>query len=196
MMPPTDMNDTQQCSGGDPSEPEPAEPGQPPRLHADSEVASDMIEVLDPAGLLHEDEVELIVDALGKLVARIDRPCVRCAIEIVDDRKMSLLHGRWMDDDSTTDVLTFPMSAPGEPIDVDIAVCVDEAERRAEEYGHDRLRELVLYALHGLLHVTGHDDHDAEEFRLMHAEEDRLLDAVGLGRVFAAGGHDSTEGHA
>jgi hypothetical protein len=30
----------------------------------------------------------------------------------------------------------------------------------------------------------------------MHAEEDRLLDAVGLGRVFAAGGHDPSEGHA
>ena len=196
MMPPNDMNDARQCPGGDPSEPEPAEPGQPRRRHADSEVASDIIEVLDPAGLLHEDEVELIVDALGKLVERLDRPCVRCAIEIVDDRKMTLLHGRWMNDESTTDVLTFPMSAPDEPIDVDIAVCLDEAQRRAGEYGHDRLRELVLYALHGLLHVSGHDDHDAEEFRLMHAEEDRLLDAVGLGRVFAAGGHDPSEGHA
>ena len=196
MMPLNDINDAQQSSGGDPSEPEPAEPGQPRRLHADSEVASDMIEVLDPAGLLDEDEVELIVDALGRLVEGLDRPCVRCAIEIVDDRKMTLLHGRWMNDESTTDVLTFPMSAPEDPIDVDIAVCVDEAERRAGEYGHDRLRELVLYALHGLLHVSGHDDHDAEEFRLMHAEEDRLLDAVGLGRVFAAGGHDPSEGHA
>ena len=196
MMPLNDMNDAQQSSGGDPSEPEPAEPGQPRRPHADSEVASDIIEVLDPAGLLDEDEVELIVDALRRLVEGLDRPCVRCAIEIVDDRKMTLLHGRWMNDESTPDVLTFPMSAPEEPIDVDIAVCLDEAERRAGEYGHDRLRELVLYALHGLLHVSGHDDHDAEEFRLMHAEEDRLLDAVGLGRVFAAGGHDPSEGHA
>jgi probable rRNA maturation factor len=196
MMPPTDMNDVQQRSGGDPSEPEPAEPGQPRRLRADSEVALDTIEVLDPAGLLHEDESELIVDALGKLVERVGRPCVRCAIEIVNDRKMTLLHRRWMNDDSTTDVLTFPMSAPNEPIDVDIAVCLDEAERRAGEFGHDRLRELVLYALHGLLHVIGHDDHDADDFRVMHDEEDRLLDAVGLGRVFAAGGHDPSEGHA
>ena len=190
------MNDAPPQAGSESSEPEPAEPGQPRRPKVDSEVADDIIEVLDPTGLLLDDEMELIVDALRQLLARLDRPCVRCAIEIVDDRKMSLLHGRWMNDDSTTDVLTFPMSASGEPIDVDIAVCLDEAQRRADEYGHDRLRELVLYALHGLLHVSGHDDQDAEAFRLMHAEEDRLLDAVGLGRVFAAGGHDSSEGHA
>jgi probable rRNA maturation factor len=77
------------------------------------------------------------------------------------------------------------MSSPGEPIDADVACCLDEAERRADSLGHERARELVLYALHGLLHVAGFDDHDEESFQRMHAEEDRLLESVGLGAIFA-----------
>ncbi|MCA9295207.1 MAG: rRNA maturation RNase YbeY, partial [Phycisphaerales bacterium] len=94
--------------------------------------------------------------------------------------------------DSTTDVLTFPMSDAGDAVDVDIAICVDEAQRQAGERGHAVEHEILLYAVHGLLHVTGHDDHDDAAYDAMHAEEDRILETIGVGRIFSntPPGHD------
>lgn len=47
--------------------------------------------------------------------------------------------------------------------------------------------ELALYVVHGLLHLSGYDDHDPSAARIMHAREDALLVALGLGPVYTAG---------
>jgi len=177
---PASIRSSEATSDGDPSGAEPSEPPQP-----EPGMGEGRLDIHDRTRRLRHDELELLQDGLGRLIERLEDRCARCTVEIVDDRRMCLLHERWHDDPTTTDVLTFPMSGPGEPIDVDVACCLDEAERRADELGHDRARELVLYALHGLLHVAGYDDHDEESFRRMHAEEDRLLESVGLGALFA-----------
>ncbi len=135
--------------------------------------------------------IERIVPLLGFAVTR-------AAIELVHDDRMCMLHARHMGLDSTTDVLTFAQNAPGEPVDVDIAICVDEAARRgqgAAPHGsatspsvpHGTRGEILLYALHGLLHAAGHDDRDADSYARMHAEEDRILEAAGFGRLFEGG---------
>jgi probable rRNA maturation factor len=108
---------------------------------------------------------------------------VRLTIRLVDDAEMRRLHARHMNDPTTTDVLTF---ADGN--EVDVAVCVDEARRRAAELGHDLSRELLLYSLHGLLHAVGFDDREPADFERMHAEEDRLLAAIGIAATFAPRG--------
>jgi probable rRNA maturation factor len=65
-----------------------------------------------------------------------------------------------------------------------VAVCVDEARRRSAELEHPLERELLLYALHGMLHAAGMDDRTPDEFARMHAQEDRLLAAIGLEPTF------------
>ena len=104
--------------------------------------------------------------------------------EIVGDAEMIRLHRVHSGQPATTDVLTFPAHAGGEPIEVDIVACADEAARRAAEFGHAVDRELLLYAIHGLLHCCGHDDHEPEAHERMHAEEDRILRALGVGATF------------
>lgn len=168
----SDVPATSDASEGDSSEPPSSDPH--PVIN-------------DRTGALDHAERELLEDALRRLLEEIGAPCHRCVVEVVDDSRMSLLHERWKGDPTPTDVLSFPMSTPEEPIDVDIAICLPEAQRRSRELGHDRLRELLLYALHGILHVLGHDDHEPSDFARMHAEEDRLLERIGLGRVFDAG---------
>jgi len=44
--------------------------------------------------------------------------------------------------------------------------------------------ELLLYALHGLLHCCGYDDSTDADREVMHTEEDRILEAIGVGRVY------------
>ncbi len=105
-------------------------------------------------------------------------------IEIVNDDRMIELHRQYSGIGTTTDVLTFVLSEAGEPIEADIAVCADVAARQASDRGHGVEQELLLYALHGMLHCVGHDDHTESGYAAMHAEEDRILDAIGVGETF------------
>lgn len=116
-------------------------------------------------------------------------------VVVVGDAMMSELHGRFCGIVGTTDALTFDMSEPrstgknrGNGVEGEVYVCLDEARRRAAEIGHAVRRELLLYAVHGLLHLMGHDDHDPDGYRRMHAQEDRLLEAIGVGAAFAKRG--------
>lgn len=117
-------------------------------------------------------------------LAFLPRAVDRVHLEIVDDREMDRLHRLHSRIAGTTDVLTFPAHAEGDPVEVDIVACADEAARRAAEFGHPIDRELLLYAIHGLLHCCGHDDHDPAAHDRMHAEEDRILRALGVGATF------------
>jgi probable rRNA maturation factor len=97
---------------------------------------------------------------------------------------MQALHTQFSGLNSTTDVLTFANNDSGAPIDCDIAVCVDEARRRAAELNHTVAQELLLYTLHGMLHAAGFDDVAPDLHAAMHAEEDRILTAIGVGPLF------------
>jgi probable rRNA maturation factor len=73
------------------------------------------------------------------------------------------------------------------PLDADLLICLDEAARQAQSRGIVIERELLLYALHGVLHCLGEDDHDPVAHEQMHAREDGILTALGIGPTFAAG---------
>ena len=66
----------------------------------------------------------------------------------------------------------------------DIAVCVDTARRAAHtRTGDDEAgvaAECVLYILHGLLHLLGYDDQDADDRHDMWALQRALLANEGL----------------
>jgi probable rRNA maturation factor len=114
-------------------------------------------------------------------------------IRLVRDAEMARAHETHTGVGGTTDVLTFDLREPGliagdpasVPMDTDLLLCVDEAARQAEARGIPILHELLLYTVHGILHCLGHDDHDETEAAAMHAREDEILTAIGLGVVFA-----------
>lgn len=120
------------------------------------------------------------------------------SIAVVGDREMARLHREHLSVPGTTDVLTFDYSDDVEPpskgrktprsleVDGELVLCQDEARRQAKVHGHPIRLELLLYAVHGLLHLLGHDDHDPAEAAAMHAREDELLQAAGLPAAFAS----------
>ncbi|MEM8781646.1 MAG: rRNA maturation RNase YbeY [Planctomycetota bacterium] len=110
----------------------------------------------------------------------------RLTLALLDDDAMADLHARYTGVPGTTDVLTFDhRNTPDEPLHADLALGRDVAVREAATRGHDARAELLLYAVHGLLHLLGHDDHDPDAYARMHAAEDALLTRIGLGPVFA-----------
>jgi probable rRNA maturation factor len=117
------------------------------------------------------------------------------SISLVHDPEMSALHARTMGLPSTTDVLTFDLRDPPksqdsrlktqDALDLDTVICLDEARRRANELRHPLQNEILLYALHSLLHVQGYDDLTPAQSRRMHAREDELLTQIGIGPLYS-----------
>ena len=178
------------------------EPDQPPersaKLEADQPIG-DVDRTGDPVLTVgfpmgHDKRIDAgwVRDRLQEALAHIDATVHRIAVMLVDDDQMARLHDAHRGEDDTTDVLTFQTSAGGDPIEADIAVSVDEAARRAPRLDHTIEREVLLYTLHGILHCAGFDDRTEKQSRAMHAEEDRILEAIGVGATFARdlSGHD------
>lgn len=141
--------------------------------------SSPIVEVMDGARLPAADR-DWLQAQLEKLRPLAAPHLTRVTVKLVDDAQMSRLHGHFLADPSTTDVMTF-----ADGTEVDLAICACEAGRTAIELGHSLREELLLYGLHGLLHAAGMDDRTPEQFARIHAEEDRLLRAIGLGSIFA-----------
>ncbi|MFN0010831.1 MAG: rRNA maturation RNase YbeY [Phycisphaerales bacterium] len=106
-------------------------------------------------------------------------------VRVVGDVEMDAAHRRYSNVAGTTDVLTFDLreEASG-PLDTDLLVCMDEAARAGAARGHDAARELLLYCVHGVLHCLGEDDHEDAASARMHAREDEVLRAIGVGAVY------------
>ena len=105
---------------------------------------------------------------------------------LVGDDTMSRLHAQFLNIAGPTDVLTFELDhdAKGNVTNGEIIVCVPEARRQSKQHGTRIEHELLLYCLHGILHLIGYDDLDEASHRRMHAAEDRILTAIGIGPVF------------
>lgn len=167
--------------------PETAEP-PPPQAEPDSPASSQTCQIAleDPRSLLSAPDAAWVTESLGRALALLGLSG-EVRVRLVDDERMTQEHGQALDDWTTTDVLTFDMrEQAGDPLDTDLFLCVDEAKRQGELRGHSVRDELLLYALHGVLHCVGYDDHDDEDFAAMHAKEDELLRAIGVGPRYAS----------
>ena len=128
--------------------------------------------------------------AFASLAPHFPRALARIDVLLVGDAAMDAAHRRYMDIAGTTDVMSFPAhdgSDPRAAVEADLIVCVDVAAREAAARGHSCDREILLYAVHGALHACGFRDDSAEEAARIHAEEDRILAAAGIGMVYARG---------
>ena len=115
---------------------------------------------------------------------------VEVSVALVDDRAIAELNRRYRGKEGPTDVLSFPMDAPGaapapdgQPVLLgEIVISVPRALEQAERYGHSPRRELAYLAVHGCLHLLGYDHHDPASRQVMRAREETALAACGLSR--------------
>ncbi len=158
------------------------DPDQPP-----SPCPGLTLDLDDETGELSTDETARLRDAVRAVgaIAVGGSGAHEVRVSVVGDARMSELHERHSGIAGPTDVLTFDLREdPSADLDVDIAVCLDEARRASAGRPHDECDELTLYALHGVLHCLGFDDHDDDAFRAMHEREDEILRAAGLSARF------------
>lgn len=87
-------------------------------------------------------------------------------LSLVDDATLAEIHGDFLNDPTTTDVITFPHG--------EILVSVEMATRRANEFGKGIRGETFLYLIHGMLHLAGLDDRNEEDALAMAKEQERI----------------------
>lgn len=118
-------------------------------------------------------------------------------IAILGDAEMRRQHAQWLNENSTTDVMTFDLRDDDneDRVEAQLLVCKSVARRRARSRKTDWHAELLLYVVHGCLHLCGFDDHTPEESARIHEQEDRILQKLGWGPVFSSKGDPDLSGN-
>ena len=102
---------------------------------------------------------------------------------------MAQMNEAYLGHEGRTDVLTFDLRGQGEEDGfgeadgeeqcvAEIYVCPDVAVEYSAVFGTTPSRELVLYMVHGMLHLAGEDDLEEEEWLSMRKAEKRVLDGL------------------
>ena len=86
---------------------------------------------------------------------------------LISDRRMALLHRKFLGQSGPTDVLTFQHG--------EIFISAETARRNARAFGNSLVRELKLYVVHGLLHLHGFDDRTPGEADKMKSTQEKIL---------------------
>lgn len=135
--------------------------------------------------------------------SRIEEVAARCLSEeqvatatislvFVDDAEIHRINRQYLQHDYPTDVISFLLNSPqnsapddgprgrGKFLDGEIFVSTDTAAAAARQLDWSPDSELVLYVVHGLLHLAGYDDLTPGERRLMRQREREILSIWGL----------------
>jgi probable rRNA maturation factor len=169
----------------------------------------------DAALAILEDAVcETVKAAIGSEDAEVE-------LTLCGDAEMERLNFDHMGERGATDVLSFPLhewsvkgrrshladddgvSPPGPMLLGDVAIDLDQALRQAADGDWSVLEELILLAIHGTLHLLGHDHAEIEEEERMRSVEHHVLGVLHRrhrdvawqpGSLFDRSGHAVTSG--
>lgn len=116
-------------------------------------------------------------DAAAWIANRFALECLSVSISIVDDPTIHRLNLQHLQHDWPTDVISFAFDS-GPKTSGEIIASWDTAQRLSQIAGWRDSDELLLYVLHGLLHIVGLDDVAPEDkFRMRQLESEFLMAA-------------------
>jgi probable rRNA maturation factor len=102
------------------------------------------------------------------------------SIAVVDDRTIHDLNRQYLAHDHPTDVLSFTLAEDAARLEGEVVASAETAARAAAQFGWTAEDELLLYVIHGTLHLVGYDDATDLLRSKMRAAEQRYLAAFGL----------------
>ena len=140
----------------------------------------------------------VISRAVKATLAELDQPKkISVCVNIVEPDEMREINKRTRGIDKVTDVLSFPSAsiAPFEKIVImsdasrelvvsggffigDMAICMQEVLRQAEEFGESKRRVLSRLVIHSILHLLGFDHIKDEDFAIMEPVQNKILDKL------------------
>jgi probable rRNA maturation factor len=91
------------------------------------------------------------------------------------DEELLGINRQYLKHDFYTDIITFGLSAKGEPVNGEIYISVDRVKDNARTIGATINQELHRVIIHGALHLCGYRDKKAAEKKKMTEKEDYYL---------------------
>ena len=106
----------------------------------------------------------------------------RLGVVIVDNETIHNLNKDFLQHDYPTDVISFQVESElaNGYLEGEVVVSAEMAQNRAPEFGWSVKEELILYIIHGLLHLVGFDDRTAEDCKIIREKERYYLRHAGF----------------
>jgi probable rRNA maturation factor len=134
---------------------------------------------------------EHVALALPHVSPELANPRLLVSLVFADDAEIQTLNREWRGKDKPTNVLSFPMLARAELLDLapegppellgDIALALETCQREAAEKGIRLELHVAHLIVHGLLHLAGHDHETSpEDAAAMEALEIKALALLGI----------------
>lgn len=139
-----------------------------------------------------QDEIT-IDDELIELMEKVMKECLaleekgfdtEISVSFVNNKEIQELNREYRNIDSSTDVLSFPMTDDFSlihiPILGDIVISLEKALSQAEEYGHSFNREVAYLTAHSMFHLLGYDHMKEDEKQVMRKKEKQVMKSLGI----------------
>ena len=97
------------------------------------------------------------------------------SIALFSDSEIRELNSKHLSLDHATDVISFDLTSRDDFLEGEIIASVETADREAIEHGWQGDDELLLYIIHGMLHIVGLKDKKSKETKAMREAEKHYL---------------------
>ena len=128
-----------------------------------------IIEVNDEQSQLPEDP--RLVEAVRRILEEASIARARISVAVVDDPTIQQLHRDYLQIDEPTDVMSFVLDRTDDLLEGEVIASADTAIAAAPQFGLAPSDELLLYVIHGTLHLVGFDDVTPEKQVEMRRQE-------------------------
>lgn len=103
----------------------------------------------------------------------------KLSIALVDNNEIKKLNDRFLGINEVTDVIAFPLNNNEYCINGEIIVSVEKAIEVTNTSRSSIEGEIILYILHGILHLLGYNDNNEKNAKIMHERESQILATLG-----------------
>lgn len=99
----------------------------------------------------------------------------RVGIRITSDPVIHQVNREFLNHDYPTDVISFPYALSAPVVEGELIVSIDTAAVQAADVGWSIAEEVLLYVIHGTLHLVGYDDVDDADRAAMREAESKAM---------------------
>ncbi|MFQ5712971.1 MAG: rRNA maturation RNase YbeY [Candidatus Scalinduaceae bacterium] len=114
-----------------------------------------------------------------KVVLNKEVKSAKLSIAFVDNEEIKRLNERFLGSNEVTDVIAFPLNNKEGILSGEIVISVETAVEVANRKKSNVEGEIILYLVHGILHLLGYNDNNKKNAKIMHEKESEILAFLG-----------------